>query len=245
MTTYYVMADLHGRYDLLQLALDKIDEVAKPPYQIITLGDYIDRGPQSRQVIEKLMNLHGSIVCLKGNHEAMMVESITSLPNINWWVSNGGDATIESYVPQVLNKDTWHIKLPQGVIPDEHVKWMANLPIYYETDKQLFVHAGVPQAEMKLPPKNAHHLQDMMWMLYGKDDGRGWRGKHVVHGHHQFEDGPHVWHSKSGGRTDLDCWAYHTGRLVIGVFDDTQGPAKEFIEVFADKPSIDDGKTYG
>lgn len=233
MTTYYAIADLHGRFDLLKLAVDKIGKVAKSPYKIITLGDYIDRGPQSKQIIDMLMGMsqYPDTICLKGNHEDMAVESITKLPNINWWVSNGGAKTVDSYASQVLNLDSWSIKLPQGVIPDEHVKWMASLPIYYETEKQLFVHAGVPQSEMKLPPKHAHHLQDMMWMLYGKDDGRGWRGKHVVHGHHQFADGPHVWHSKSGGRTDLDCWAYHTGRLVIGVFDDTQGPAKEFLEV--------------
>ena len=74
--------------------------------------------------------------------------------------------------------------------------------------------------------------QQMQWMIYSRNDSGGWKGKHVVHGHHQFADGPHQWLSeKTGGRTDLDCWAYHTGRLVIGVFDDTQNRALEFLEV--------------
>lgn len=242
MTTYYAIADLHGRYDLLDLALKKIAEVAgSSDHKIITLGDYVDRGPQSNKIIMRLMadqeSEHSNLICLKGNHEDMMVESITKLPNINWWVGNGGRQTIESYGFDWTERsldDHYGIKMPHGVIPDEHVKWMANLPIFYETEKQLFVHAGVPQSEMNLPPKHAHHLQGMMWMLYGKDDDRGWKGKHVVHGHHQFEDGPHVWHSKTGGRTDLDVYAWKTGRIVIGVFDDTQGPSKEFIEVKID-----------
>lgn len=233
---YYVMADLHGRFDLLQKAIDVIyTHAPKDPCEckIITLGDYIDRGPESKQIIDCLMK-QTDWVCLKGNHEDMMVQVLETPSPImkSWWKGNGGDATINSYGG--FNS-----------IDIEHYKWMKNLPHYYETEKQLFVHAGVPQSQMNLPPKNARHLDEMIWMLYGKTDGRGWNGKHVVHGHHQFEDGPHVWHGPFGGRTDLDCWAYHTGRLVIGVFDDTQGPAIEFIEVFADKDSIDDGKTYG
>lgn len=168
------------------------------------------------------------IICLKGNHEAMMVETITTPLMPDWWVGNGGDATLNSYGwGEPYNVFAYEI------VPKKHIEWMDNLPYYYETEKQLFVHAGVPQSEMNLPPKHADKYEQMVWMLYDNTDGRGWKGKHVVHGHHQFADGPHVWHSKSGGRTDLDCWAYHTGRLVIGVFDDTQGNALEFIEVFA------------
>ena len=67
-------------------------------------------------------------------------------------------------------------------------------------------------------------------MLYSKDDHGGWKTKHVVHGHHQFADGPHEW----SGRTDLDTYAWRTGRLVVGVFDDTQGKAIRYLEVLGD-----------
>jgi serine/threonine protein phosphatase 1 len=219
---YYVMADLHGRFDLLKKAVDKIRETASGDYKIVTLGDYIDRGPESKQIVDMLigMSQYPDTVCLKGNHEDMMVQVLeTPSPRMkDWWEGNGGDATWKSYGG--LNS-----------IDTNHYKWMKNLPYYYESEKQLFVHAGVPQSEMNLPPKDKGKLEEMIWMLYDKTDGRGWKGKHVVHGHHQFADGPHVWHGRFGGRTDLDCWAYHTGRLVIGVFDDSQGPALEFIEV--------------
>lgn len=224
---YYAIGDLHGRYDLLLDALDKIYDHASrhtEGYKIITLGDYIDRGPQSKQVIERLMLQPDDVtICLKGNHEdmAVRVAGNPSFEMANWWHSNGGKATWDSYGGGLSSVDP------------EHIKWMANLPIYYETEKQLFVHAGVPQSDMNLPPKKVHAYQDMMWMLYDKTTAGGWKGKHVVHGHHQFDDGPHVWYGPKGGRTDLDTWAYHTGRIVIGVFDDTQGPAKEFIEVKA------------
>jgi Calcineurin-like phosphoesterase. len=226
---YYAIADLHGRYDLLVEAVNKIyAHAGEDDYKIITLGDYIDRGPDSEKIISFLISQGSDFVCLKGNHEAMMVETITTPLMPDWWVGNGGDATLKSYGwGEPYNVFAYEI------VPKKHIEWMDNLPYYYETEKQLFVHAGVPQSEMNLPPKHADKYEQMIWMLYDNTDGRGWKGKHVVHGHHQFADGPHVWHSKSGGRTDLDCWAYHTGRLVIGVFDDTQGNALEFIEVFA------------
>jgi serine/threonine protein phosphatase 1 len=221
---YYAIADLHGRYDLLLEAINKIyDHAGKDEYKIITLGDYIDRGPQSKEVIEHLMGRTGDTICLKGNHEDMAVQVAAdrSIRMLCWWVGNGGDATFKSYgEPGIID----------NVNPD-HIKWMANLPIYFETDKQLFVHAGVPQNGMNLPPKTAHAYKDMMWMLYSFRTAGGWKGKHVVHGHHQFADGPHVWHGPKGGRTDLDTFAWKTGRLVVGVFDDTQGPAIDYIEI--------------
>lgn len=226
---YYAIADLHGRSDLLGKAIDAItNDSDDGVYKTITLGDYIDRGPESRQIIEFLIGQQEAdkdFICLKGNHEDMAVQ-VCSSPTwemINWWVGNGGGATINSY-------DLYAYTGEVHQMDTDHLKWMANLPLYHETEKQLFVHAGVPQSGMNLPPKHAHHLQDMMWMRYGKDDGRGWKDKHVVHGHHQFADGPHEW----ANRTDLDTFAWKTGRLVVGVFDDTQGKALRYLEVLGD-----------
>lgn len=228
----YAIADLHGRFDLLVKAVDAIHQHAKSSdFKIITLGDYIDRGPDSMHVIEYLKQQDDSFICLQGNHEAMMFESAIFTLDPSWWVDNGGGATFKSY--------GWHEpyhKLSYEIIPKAHLDWIRFLPLFYETEKQLFVHAGIPHWGMNLPPsqtiKGERLREKMQWMLYSKNDSGGWKGKHVVHGHHQFADGPHQWIDiKSGGRTDLDTWAYKTGRLVIGVFDDTQGHALEFIEV--------------
>jgi serine/threonine protein phosphatase 1 len=108
---------------------------------------------------------------------------------------------------------------------------MNNLPYYYETEHHLFVHAGIPQRQMNLPPKNAHRYEEMIWMIYDKTEPGWWKEKHVVHGHHQFADGPHEW----SGRTDLDTHAWRTGRLVIGVFSsEVPGKAIRYLEVKGD-----------
>lgn len=227
---YYAIADLHGRFDLLKEAHRRIKEYNEgKDCKIITLGDYIDRGPQSRQIIEYLIeNQSDNFISLKGNHEDILVQSITHNMKPDWWVSNGGDTTLQSY--------GWggepYSEYAYEVVPKSHIDWMKNLPYFYETEHHLFVHAGIPDSGMKLPPKNAHKYEDFIWMLYDKRTAGGWRGKHVVHGHHQFEDGPHEWLGKDGGRTDLDTWAYRTGRLVVGMFDGP-GKAKYFIEVKA------------
>ena len=226
---YYAIADLHGRYDLLQKALIKIHEHAgDTEHKVITLGDYIDRGPESRQVIEHLMLCGNQIICLKGNHEDMMVQSIVTPLEPDWWVGNGGGSTLLSYGhPDVK----YMSDVSYAYVPEEHIKWMASLPLFYETEKQVFVHAGIPDNNLSLDKQNE---EKMMWMLYNPTDMGGYQGKHVVHGHHQFADGPHEWKgSKRGGRTDLDVFAWLHNRLVIGVFDDTQLSALEFIEVFA------------
>lgn len=232
---YYAIADLHGRFDLMEQAMLTIEAKAKGEFKIITLGDYVDRGPQSKQIIEKLMELQSKwphLICLQGNHEAMMVESITTPLMPGWWMGNGGNTTVQSYGWGGEPYSTYCY----DVVPKEHINWIKELPLYYETEKQVFVHAGIPDADKPLDEQTKlegyHGEIKMQWMLYNPTDIGGYQGKHVVHGHHQFEDGPHEWKgSKRGGRTDLDTYAWKTGRLVIGVFDDTQGPAKEFIEV--------------
>lgn len=241
--SYYAIADLHGRYDLFEKAMSAIrdDADGDERHKMILMGDYIDRGPDSKTLIDHLMLDHDGedFICLQGNHEAMMVETIRTPLNPEWWIGNGGDTTLKSYGGNPL---PWvgygYYNYDPHVVPQEHVEWIANLPLYYETDKQVFVHAGVPYSnhhggsslEEQSKIKDMQGACSMQWMLYGKND-HGWHGdKHVVHGHHQFADGPHEWQ----GRTDLDTYAWRTGRLVVGVFDDTQGKAVRYLEVLGD-----------
>ena len=229
---YYAIADIHGKYDLLLEAYTQIhDHVGAEKYLIVTLGDYIDRGPKSKQVIDFLMDRDGGdTLCLQGNHERIMLQSIVLKMEPDWWVRNGGGETLLSYgaIPVEGCFDT----SSYAHVPEDHLRWLASLDLYYETEKQVFVHAGIPQWGMNLEKASDRNQEKMQWMLYDKRDSGGWKGKHVVHGHRQFEDGPHTWYDeKKGGRTDLDTWAYHTGRLVVGVFDDTQLHAIDYIEI--------------
>ena len=102
MSKTYAIADLHGRLDLLEMALAQIASHAELPATLVTLGDYVDRGPDSRKVIGRLMGGlgHGGwrLICLKGNHEDIMWQTCRrKVPDCGWRLDNGGGATLISY----------------------------------------------------------------------------------------------------------------------------------------------------
>lgn len=215
MSTTYAIADLHGRFDLLQSAYDAISKHAMgTPGTIVHLGDYVDRGPQSREIIEWLMDDPAlppgwQRVCLRGNHEDIMVTCCEATGLIgSWWIPNGGGATLRSYGAVVGESILDAVER----VPAAHLEWLKALPRLHVDEHRVFVHAGVDPFK----PLDQQDEQEMGWKLYADDDHRGHGKRHVVHGHHQFEDGPVLF----DWRTDLDTFAWYTGRLVIGVFDD-------------------------
>lgn len=215
----YVIADLHGRFDLLQLALAEIERRAAGT--VVFTGDYVDRGPASRQVIERLMGgpFNGwRWICLKGNHEDIMSIACREPTKISWWLRNGGGATLMSY-----GQKEGDIAKP-SVVPKKHLDWFERLPLYHQDAHRIYVHAGVdPTIAL-----SEQIERDLLWMLYPDRCDIGLGDLHVVHGHHQFEDGPLLYRM----RTDLDTGAFYSDRLVVGVFDDgTPGGPVELIEV--------------
>ena len=218
----YAIGDVHGCFDLLERAFATIAEHAAAHsgsvrYTVVTLGDYIDRGPDSRKVIERLMRgADGSysLICLMGNHEAMMVETIREGLNPTWWCSNGGYETLASYEAVTAS----------GVPPIAHVDWAASLPRFYVGLHRVYVHAFVD-------PDIALEAQDqdrLIWHRYSAADERGHGFRHVVHGHTPHANGPILLR----GRTNLDTGAFFTGRLTVGVFDDAlPGGPVEILEV--------------
>jgi len=222
MSQTYAIPDLHGRLDLLELAMSRIlEHVDRHTARVVTLGDYVDRGPNSRDVIEFLMrwsfpNLQ--LIALKGNHEAMMWEACNNLIEPERWIENGGKETLASY-----GKFTAGLSL-NGVIPQHHLRWIAELPTFFADHKRIFVHAGLDPRF----PLNQQSERTLLWKRYPKGSGTGYGNRHVVHGHQADELGPIV----SKGKTNLDTMAWRTGRLVIGVFSDVaSGGAIEFLEV--------------
>lgn len=222
MTLTYAIPDLHGRLDLLESAIDKIVEhSAGERSTIVTLGDYVDRGPRSRQVIERLMGWRPdklTLVNLKGNHEAMMWETCNNLAELSWWIKNGGDQTLASYgQSSQRNYDP-------RIVPPEHLEWIANLPLLHVDQHRVFVHAAV---DPKIPLDQQSH-QTLLWKRYPEGFNLGHGRRHVVHGHHANPKAPII----TNGKTNLDGLAWKTGRLVIGVFeDDRPGGASEFLEI--------------
>jgi serine/threonine protein phosphatase 1 len=208
MSRTYAVADLHGRYDLLTAAIERISDHSRgKTAKILTLGDYIDRGPDSRQVMERLVAWSSStlpLVALKGNHEAMMWQCCRNLSETDWWLKNGGDRTLVSYAR--------HDRLHLGAVPLEHLDWIAGLPSISVDQYRIYVHAGVDPV-LALEQQTE---QILLWKRYPEGFKKGHGTRHVVHGHDAREDGPIL----TKGRTNLDTMAWKTGQLTVGVFDD-------------------------
>lgn len=222
MSLTYAIPDLHGRFDLLQSAIERITEHSGGRCAtVVTLGDYVDRGPNSRQVVARLMDWRSetlTLVSLKGNHEAMMWETCNNLAELSWWMSNGGDQTLASYGEAVGEKPD-----PSNV-PAAHLKWIASLALMHVDQHRVFVHAAV---DPKIPLAQQSE-QTLLWKRYPRGFALGHGNRHVVHGHHADPSAPIV----TRGKTNLDGLAWKTGRLVIGVFaDDRPGGASELLEV--------------
>ena len=212
----FAVADLHGRFDLLQDALVAIEDYPAGAVgrTVVFLGDYVDRGPQGADIVDRLLvgaPAGWRWICLKGNHEAMMALAMGNPDRLEWWISNGGDATIMSYQGR------------RDLIAS-HLAWIEALPCMHVDAHRVYVHGGVDPAM----PLDAQPEKTLLWKRYppGAKDGHG--AFHVVHGHDPNQDGP----LRLAGRTDLDTLAWATGRLVVGVFDDAQpGGPIDFIEV--------------
>ena len=222
MSRTYAIPDLHGRHDLLCAAIEKIlDRSRGHDAKVITLGDYVDRGPNGRQVMEHLVNWSAEalpLVALKGNHEAMMWECCKNLSEIEWWMKNGGDQTLLSYGQSAT------ATLQPSAVPAAHLDWIAKLPSVYVDQHRIFVHAGVDDSL----PLDQQHDQILLWKRYPDGFKKGHRQRHVVHGHDARPDGPVL----TKGRTNLDTMAWKTSRLVVGVFDDDiPGGPLELLEI--------------
>ena len=216
MSFTYVIGDIHGLDDLLGAALGEINARARGAAAvIIALGDYVDKGPQSRQVIERLLPGIGGgwkFIALKGNHDAMMVEGLRDPSKLTAWLEKGGDAALASYGGD------------PAAVPQAHIAWLDQLPLTHLDAHRLYVHAGVEPGV----PLDRQSETTLLWKRYAKGNPDGFGDRHVVHGHDNDPEGPLLY----PGRSNLDTAAWRTGRLTVGVFDDDRpGGPVDLIEV--------------
>jgi serine/threonine protein phosphatase 1 len=216
MSYTYVIPDIHGRLDLLEDGLaELVEHAAGQVGTIVALGDYVDKGPDSKKVIDRLRagpDDGWKLICLKGNHDAMMVEALRDESKLRFWLERGGDAALKSYGDDPSD------------VPSADIEWLDKLPLIHADTYRLYVHAGVDPDV----PLDQQIDRTLLWKRYPKEYHFGFGDLHVVHGHDSFVDGPKLYE----GRTNLDTRAWRTGRLVIGVFDDERpGGAIDFIRV--------------
>ena len=210
----YVFGDLHGSLYALDKLLRLVDEhAAGEPHKKIFLGDYVDRGAFSCQVIERLMNLRGDCVFLKGNHEDMMIESFkeferTGEHNVMWLV-NGGMTTLMSYPNHQVGDDQW--------------KWLNDLKLSYEDDLRYYVHAGInPLTTLANQTSNSQ-----LWIRKGFIDCGFPFEKYIVHGHSvESTTNPVILHN----RANMDTGGVFEGTFTVGVFDDSQEKPIDIIQ---------------
>jgi serine/threonine protein phosphatase 1 len=217
----YVIPDLHGRLDLLERALKAITD--RGGGDVVMTGDYIDRGPQSCQIIERLIlgpPRGQTWTLLSGNHEAYLVDVLADHSLLDDWLDAGGRATLLSY--------GWDGRgtPPVERIPPGHRRFLARLQRIARDAHRIYVHAGV---DPTIPL--AHQTEKrLLWDIYLDDLDIGHGDDHVVHGHEQRPEGPIL----LTHRTNLDVHAWKTGRLAVGVFDpDRPGGPIEILTITA------------
>ncbi|MDE2063527.1 MAG: metallophosphoesterase [Bradyrhizobium sp.] len=214
MSQTFVIPDIHGRLDLLERGLAEIAARSEGETDtVVTIGDYVDKGPASKGVIERLMRGVGerlALVTLKGNHDAMMVEALKDPSKMKDWLAKGGDEALASYGGEVAG------------VPQSHLDWLDRLQLFHVDTHRLYVHAGVDPSV----PLDLQREETLLWKRYPKGQPEGFGNLHVVHGHDNDPDGPLLLE----GRTNLDTLAWRTGRLTIGIFaDDRPGGPIDFI----------------
>lgn len=214
MNKIFAIGDIHGCFDKLQRLILEIK--ADPANDtLVFIGDYIDRVDGGRDVVDyilKLKKTFQNVICLRGNHESMLLRFLDGVED-DIYLANGGFATLKAY--GISRSDA--PKVRKKKIPPDHLKFFKTLLPYYETDQFIFVHAGlIPGREL-----NEQSLYDMQWIRQTFIDSDDDFGKQVVFGHTHFSE-PLVEDNKIG----IDTGAVYGGRLTC-----VELPALKFYQV--------------
>ena len=219
----YVIGDIHGRADLLERMIAAIsgDLQTRPLDQCltVTLGDYIDRGLDSRGVVERLAHnpFPTDYIALKGNHEDLLTTFLKDPASGDLWRRNGGLETLHSYgvdvAPLMRGRDYAETAAAlRAALPPEHAAFFAGLPLTLTAQRYFLCHAGVRPG---IPLKRQSEA-DLLWIRDEFLDSTADFGRVVVHGHTP------VWEPEvCANRINVDTGAFMTGRLTCAVLEDT------------------------
>ena len=220
----YAVGDIHGQIQLLDRALDLIAADGGPEAEIVFLGDLVDRGPDSRGVIDQLMQGQAAgrqWHVLKGNHDRMFTRFVQSgdqtdpriVSGLGWLHKRlGGLTTLASYgvtdtesmtVPEIL-------QAAQAAVPRAHLDYINQMPLWFERDELLFVHAGILPG-FELPSQTE---DDLIWIRGPFLDYPLPHPWLIVHGHTALDHPQHF-----GNRIDLDGGAGYGRPLHPAVFE--------------------------
>lgn len=218
----YVVGDIHGRADLLAKILARIDadEAARPVEHGITvfLGDYVDRGLRSREVIDQLIDrqLNRPVVTLRGNHDDSMLRALHDMDVALRWLAAGGRETLHAYgiaAPVNVDRDSIHtvMALAAKRIPTRHKVFLERLLPYVTIGDYAFIHAGIRPgiALEKQSPEDLMSIRQPFLDCTTPHDFV------IVHGHT-----PVSTPDFRPNRINIDAGAYITGNLTCLVLEE-------------------------
>jgi serine/threonine protein phosphatase 1 len=245
----YAVGDIHGRADLLERMLSDIRKDARegdyqgPPI-LVFLGDYIDRGFQSKEVLDLLLgDLESSFETyfLKGNHEEAMLQFLDTPSMGPRWADFGGMETLVSYgvapPPTRTSREDWAIAscALNRALPPGHLDFLMSLRLSIQIGGYMFVHAGVrPGVDLAEQSE-----RDLLWIREEFLGDSRPLGAVIVHGHT-----PAIQPHRDSRRIGIDTGAYLSGRLTAVRLEDdavaflSTGPATEFEEGSGTKPEV-------
>ena len=182
----FVVGDIHGRCAQLLNLLDMLPRDAQKD-ALVFLGDLIDRGADAPGCVEHIMKLRREsperVICLRGNHEQMLLDFVDGQATIWLTPVTGGERTFEQYTGRAVRvhseQDLEEMRrVFAESVPREHLEFMQSLPFYYEDDHAIYVHAGLDEGKH---PRESSPMS-LLWMR-DMDFYKNYRGKPCVFGH--------------------------------------------------------------
>lgn len=221
----YAIGDVHGQLAELHRVLTLIEADGGSDANIVFLGDYTDRGPDSRGVIDLLIEGQAqgrNWTCIKGNHDRMFTWFMQDPPRhedylpveLTWLHPRlGGDTTLASYGVDFTPRTrmTKVHEMARAAVPQSHVAFLEGLPLTYETDALFFAHAGIRPGV----PLADQTEEDLLWIRQEFHIDTRMHPKLIVHGHTPVDTATHY-----SNRINLDSGAGYGKPLTAAVFED-------------------------
>lgn len=189
----YAISDIHGEYLLLDRAIDWIlsdwhaADLMETPCRLVLLGDHVDRGPRSRSVLNYIQSFVANpgklqTIALCGNHDQMMVDAYRGRGNdMVFWFNHGGEETYNNYwVDGSPDEKAYHRSKLQ-----QHLDFIESLPLYFEDERRIFVHAGLASTNEGPIPLEKQSADALIWGRHTDPliNVPGHWSKLIVHGH--------------------------------------------------------------
>jgi len=220
---FYAIGDIHGHAEHLLDALSLIERQAEPTAPVVCIGDYIDRGPASKKVLDHLQAEERArgvdqFICLMGNHEAMLIDCLKSPQKMAWqWIRAGGSETVGELGVSIPKRDATDAEwigfagTVRSALGSTTVSWLHDLRRQWSSGNVLAVHAGAD-------PRAALDAQSEATLLWGHRDflkyprtDENW----ILHGHTIVEQAKFA-----DSRIAIDTGVYATGRLTVARIGD-------------------------